>query len=516
MKSIPQAVLTLLIRPQAKPFTIAPSMLESLAVYTQANGLINLFRLLGEYSVRVLDAEKAPGRLLTSEQLSLVKTLLHCCARHPTSYNDLMFGLLNILLFETTLVDVPNYLQYLKDLPPLALSGTMSLLLDQPNVVELLPLLDALSAAILTRSQESSKQNDRHPHQNGTWLLYRYLALLIDVDQRRQALLLFQQLIHNDHFPSTAITGTSSFNPSELGDSQAAFDITILSVMCRACQLYGWVGRTLLISKKLIAICSDEASDAKITVISRVLHNVISELIAEGRPAPLDNAVHLFRACLNHENVLSFPAQILNELYTALNKASMYDAMGALVLDIHRDYSGSEIEARAPPTPSLDHSEEPRPRRSSQIPPPYRPPSGKAALGLLNHEHVRRRDPSIARIIAAHHVGAMKEFFARDAYFVPGFIKAYARVGLISEAVELWNAFLKEPGAEMLVGNAQSVISLVKALVHKADSVLASSRQFASSGPQGYQTQIGMATASADGSRFGTSGAEWICSSRCN
>ena len=485
----PLAALTLLSRATSDPFLIPPIALLHLAEFLHRNKFSTLFQLVCEYSLQQLDASAGREELMPSERRALVRSLLELCCETPEFYAELIFAFLKHVLPKPGNLDYqPNYLDYVKNLRPATLLASMRHLLSQPNAVDYIPLLDALTAAVLSLQPPRRKRLASNATDVGTWALYRYLMMLMENGHRPSALKLFSTLIQHDRFPSNATLGSNPVDPSTLKDSASAFDITLLMGMARACQLYGWTQRTVVVAEALISRCDAQTYIAKAEMISTVLHSIIMDLVSEDRPASLSAADQVFRACLYHPVILSPPPDLLDRLYWALHRSKLHDTMQNLVFDIYGLRMAQQESTTLVPsmtvgidTDGLESDDQFSSNTSAPPPafPAYQPPSGEACLGLLKHATLERRDPQVARIVAQEQLHALNDHspaeiprhhsFEQHPALVPEFISLYAKSGLLEEAAQLWRAFKKVQGAEMVIGDSGMVIGLVKGLMNQAE-----------------------------------------------
>jgi hypothetical protein len=456
-----ETIVALLARARNDPHLIPTPILSSAANYSMQFRFTSLFRLIAEYSLERLCAERCAYPMVSKDSTALAKRLLTLCAHDFVMYEDLMVPLAEAVIPRGTEASDSVFLDFIEDLPLVTLLGLIRFMTESPNLSRYLSPLDVLTTAVLKNTAGKSQSSNKLGV--GTWTLYRLVIALVENDHRVEALDLFRKLFRFRRFPPAATLEIDTVAAPELGKIPTAFDAVLLTSIARACQLYGWNERNARVLRLLVARCGASASRDESDMASRILHNNIMDLIAEGTEKTLLNAVSLFKQCAENHIVQPPSPHVLESLYTALHRRNMHDTMHLLFnyVQYHTKVCNSRVGASA-----IDGE-----MRYEW--PSYRYPHGEACLSLLDYLLTKLKAPKALRPFAVYHANQPHQLQDQHAS-IPHLIALYAKAGHVDEAMRIWSEYRIRQGAEMLVGNATAVISLVKSLMSQATGIGAS------------------------------------------
>lgn len=458
----PEAILSLLNRGHENPYLVPPHILSQTANYAHQYRFTTIFRLIAEYSLKRVDAERAAHPDVSSDTAALLTKLIILCSHDLAAYGDLVLRLMDILLRdEAEASDTSRHL-IIKELPAVAQLGITRVLLDHPDMPRFLPILDILVPSVLEQTPNRRSSGDSSGV--GTWTLYRLVIGLMEHGLRPKALELFRHLMEHERFPTAATVGMEIIDSSELGEIPSAFDAIMLMSIARACQLFGWSERNLRVIRILADRCEESTSVPESDMVSRILHHSLMDLIAEGAETSLANAVSLFKQCIRSHYIQPPSRHILDQLYTALHQKNMSSSIYELFQCVR---GGSKARAVKLPGIFRDGADQ-RDQKWRYAWPPYRAPKGEACVALLRYLVDDLKMPRLVRSLAHHHADHPLELNDQH-HFVPKFLTLYTESGFIDEAVRIWRAYRHERGAEMVVGNAKSTIAMVKALMTQSN-----------------------------------------------
>lgn len=450
-----EIIVTLLTRARDNPFLIPTPILSNAAIYSMRFRYTSLFRLIAEYSLSRLHAERNAYPMISTDCIALVKRLLTMCAHNYQAHEDLLARLAETIMPQGAEGAHSVLSDLIKDLPLVALLGLIRFMTESPNISRYLSPLDVLTTAVL--NNVGGKYESSNKIGAGTWTLYRLVIALVENGHRATALGLFRKLLVFHRFPAAATLQIDEVNTPKLEEIPNAFDAVILMSIARACQLYGWNERNARVLRLLVMRCDASTTRDESDMVSRILHDNITGLITEGTKGTLLNAASLFQQCVENPAVAPPPRHVLESLYTALHRRHMHDTMHSLFSHVqyHAAVRGSTVA-----TPVIDSQLEPAEDEMRYEWPPYRYPCGEACLGLLDYVVTGFKAPKAVRLFATHHANQLHEL-QDQLPSVPRLIALYAKAGYINEAMRIWSEYRN---AETLGGNATAVISLVKSL----------------------------------------------------
>lgn len=459
----PEAILSLLNRGHENPYLIPPHLLSQTANYAHQYRFTTIFRLIAEYSLKRVDAERRAHPDVSSDTAALLTKLLILCSHELDAYGDLVLRLMDILLRNEAQASDTSRNLIIKELPAVAQLGIARVLLDHPDMPRFLPILDILVPSILEQTPNRRSPGDSSGV--GTWTLYRLVIGLMEHGMQPKALELFRHLMEHERFPAAATVGMEIIDSSELSEIPSAFDAIMLMSIARACQLFGWSERNLRVIRILADRCEESTSNPESDMVSRILHHSLMDLIAEGAETSLANAVSLFKQTIRSHYIQPPSRHILDQLYTALHQKNMASSIYELFQCVR---GGSK--ARAVNLSGILHNKaDQHDQKWRYAWPPYRAPKGEACIALLRYIVDDLKTPRLVRSLAHHHADHPLELNDQH-HFVPQFLTLYTESGFIDEAVRIWRAYRHERGAEMVVGNAKSTIAMVKALMIQSDT----------------------------------------------
>ena len=460
-----ETIVALLARARNDPYLIPTPILCSAANYSLRFRFTSLFRLVAEYSLGRFHAERCAYPTISKDSTALAKRLLTLCSHDYAVYEDLMVPLAEAVIPRGMESSDSAFSDLIEDLPLVTIFGLIRFVTESPNLSRYLSPLEIMTTAVLQNAHRTSRPNNKIGV--GTWTLYRLVIALMENDHRVEALDLLRKLFTFHRFPPAVILGIDAIAASELGEIPTAFDAVMLTSIARACQHYGWNERNARVLRLLAMRCDSSASREESDIVSRILHNNIMDLIAEGTEATLLNAVALFQQCAENDVIQPPSRHVLESLYTALHRSNMHHIMHRLFNYV--EYRTKVYSSRVG-TSTTDSQYHPVEGGMRYEWPLYRYPHGEACLGLLDYILATLKAPKALRPFAIYHATHVHELQDQRTS-VPHLIALYAKADCVDEAMRIWSEYRIQPGAEMLVGNATVVTSLVKSLTSQTAGI---------------------------------------------
>ncbi|CAL1712555.1 unnamed protein product [Somion occarium] len=256
------------------------------------------------------------------------------------------------------------------------------------------------------------------------WPLYGFVQRLLSLDRKDEALALFQELIDKKFIPSSAMQGLDLTSQ----------DVTYIMVrtMVQACLRYDWQ----LQARNLLRQILDTRE---------VIHPVLIEQIYEIMWWSLDR---------DFQSDFEAVSSMLSSLFS---KPQMPMVPEEMLVKFYKRAKARNAGAHAEKIYELSTSPAVTERQA------YQPPSGPALLWFLEYCVFTSKNFRIARSLA---VRVVEDDINVPSHDKPLVVATIASVGFAGQARELWERYTQREGAQLVFGNAQTMLRIVSLFSH--------------------------------------------------